>query len=334
MDWINQLTQWYRQNARDLPWRRTQDAYAIWISEVMLQQTRVAAVVPYYERFLSELPDVHALAKADDDRLHKLWEGLGYYSRAKNLKRSAVIITETYDGKLPGNYNALLQLPGIGEYTAGAIASISYKEPVPSVDGNVLRVYARLFAVETDVRDVSFRKQVRAALLPLMPVDEPGLFNAALMELGATVCVPNGAPNCEACPISAFCKAYQQERTLELPLISKKRARKIVQKTVFVLTQNSNPLGYRRPDTGLLAGLWQLPETDGRLSDAKAAEWLGVWNLRPIGELRFYDRKHIFTHIEWHMRVCAAEIAADELPEGWVRLDETHALPTAYKICL
>ncbi len=300
----------------------------------MLQQTRVAAVIPYYERFLAELPDARALAKVDDDRLHKLWEGLGYYSRARNLKRAALIITETYDGKLPGSYDTLLQLPGIGEYTAGAIASISCGEPVPSVDGNVLRVYARLFAVERDVRDVSFRKQVRAALLPLMPKDNPGLFNAALMELGATVCVPNGAPNCGACPIRASCEAYKQERTDELPVISKKRARKIVKKTVFALTQSGEPLGYRRPDAGLLAGLWQLPEVDGVLSDAQAAEWLGERNLRPIGELRFYERKHIFTHIEWHMRVCAAEVAAEEMPKDWVFLDETHALPTAYKICL
>ena len=334
MDWINLLTAWYRKNARDLPWRRTKDAYAIWVSEIMLQQTRVAAVVPYYERFLTELPDVRALADVSDDRLHKLWEGLGYYSRAKNLKRAAAVVTETYGGKLPESYEALLTLPGIGEYTAGAIASIAYGEPVPSVDGNVLRVYTRLFAVEKDVRDLSFRKQVRAALLPLMPGDDPGAFNAALMELGAVICVPNGSPNCAACPIAAFCEAYRQGRTGELPLTSKKRARRIEKKTVFALTLGGAPLGYRRPDTGLLAGLWQLPEAEGVLSDAQAAAWIGERNLRPLGELRFYDRKHIFTHIEWHMRVCAAEVAAEELPEGWTRLDESHALPTAYKICL
>ncbi len=301
----------------------------------MLQQTRVAAVIPYYERFLAELPDVRALAAVDDDRLHKLWEGLGYYSRARNLKRAAVIVSETTcGGVLPDHYDALLQLPGIGEYTAGAIASIAYGEPVPSVDGNVLRVYARLFAVEKDVRDLSFRKQVRAALLPLIPKDDPGVFNAALMELGATICVPNGTPNCGECPIRTFCEAYKQGRTAELPVISKKRTRKIVQKTVFALMQNGKPLGYRRPDTGLLAGLWQPPEADGVLSDVQAAEWLGERNLRPIGELRFYERKHIFTHIEWHMRVCAAEVAAEEPPKDWVLLDETHALPTAYKICL
>ena len=334
MDWTNLLTAWYRQNARDLPWRRTKDAYAIWVSEVMLQQTRVAAVVPYYERFLSELPDAIALAKVDDDRLHKLWEGLGYYSRAKNLKRAAAIVAETYGGKLPESYESLLKLPGIGEYTAGAIASIAFGEPVPSVDGNVLRVYARLFAVERDVRDLAFRKQVRFALLPLMPKDAPGLFNAALMELGATVCVPNGAPACEACPIKAHCEAYKQKRTGELPLVSKKRARRIVHKTVFVLRQNGKPLGCRGPDTGLLAGLWRLPEAEGTLGDKQAAAWLGERNLRPLGELHFYERKHIFTHIEWHMRVCAADIAAEELPKGWVPLGESHALPTAYKICL
>lgn len=334
MDWINQLMQWYRANARDLPWRRTRDAYAIWVSEIMLQQTRVAAVVPYYERFLAELPDVCALAAVNDDRLHKLWEGLGYYSRARNLKRAAAIVAGTYGGKLPECYEELLKLPGVGEYTAGAIASIAFGEPVPSVDGNVLRVYARLFAVEKDVRAPSFRRQVRGDLLTRMPKDEPGLFNAALMELGAIVCVPNGAPDCEACPVKSLCEAYKQGRTGELPAVSKKRARRVVQKTVFALSCSGRPLGYRRPETGLLAGLWQLPEADGTLSDRQASEWLGEHNLRPLGELRFYERKHVFTHVEWHMRVCAAEVAADEPPEGWVLLDESHALPTAYKVCL
>jgi len=334
MDWIRSLTEWYRINARDLPWRRTRDAYAIWISEIMLQQTRVAAVIPYYERFLAELPDARALANVDDDRLHKLWEGLGYYSRAKNLKRAANRIVETYGGVLPETYEALLTLPGVGEYTAGAVASIAYGERVPSVDGNVLRVYARLFAVEKDVRDVAFRKQVRAALLPLMPECEPGRFNAALMELGAVVCVPNGAPHCGECPVAAFCEAYRQRRTDELPVISAKRARRIEEKTVFVLTRNGRPLGYRRPETGLLAGLWQLPDAPGKLGDAEAAVWIGERGLRPAGEVRFYERKHVFTHVEWRMRVCAAEVAADALPKGWVPLGESHALPTAYRVCL
>ncbi len=325
---------WYRKNARDLPWRRTRNAYAVWISEIMLQQTRVAAVIPYYERFLRELPDVSALANVDDDRLHKLWEGLGYYSRARNLKRAATEIVERFGGELPNSYESLLTLPGIGEYTAGAIASIAYGEAVPAVDGNVLRVYARLFAQETDIRDPAFKKEVRAALLPLVPMGAPEVFNAALMELGAVVCLPNGAPKCDLCPVRDCCEANRLGQTAELPIIGAKKARRIERKTVFALTEQGRLLGLRGPKTGLLAGLWQLPEAAGERTDAEATSWLGERGIRPVGELRFYERKHIFSHVEWHMRVCAAEVAAEALPEGWARLDESNALPTAYRVCL
>lgn len=334
MNWIAPLLQWYRENARDLPWRRTRDGYAVWISEIMLQQTRVAAVIPYYERFLRELPDVNALAGVDDDRLHKLWEGLGYYSRARNLKKAAGEIVSRFGGSMPRDYETLLTLSGIGEYTAGAIASIAFGGAVPAVDGNVLRVYARLFGETRDIRDPAFKKEVRAFLLPLVPKEEPGVFNAALMELGATVCLPNGVPKCGECPVWGDCVAYRENRTAELPVLAAKKARKIERKTVFALTVEGRLLGYRRPETGLLAGLWQLPETAGELSDAECAAWLGGKGINPVGELRFYERKHIFTHIEWHMRVCAAEVSAKTLPEGWILLDESHALPTAYRVCL
>ena len=325
---------WYRINARDLPWRRTRNAYAIWISEIMLQQTRVAAVIPYYERFLRELPDVFALANVDDDRLHKLWEGLGYYSRARNLKKAANEIVSRFGGRMPRDYDALLSLSGIGEYTAGAISSIAFGEAVPAVDGNVLRVYARLFGIARDIRDLAFKKEVRAFLLPLVPAKQPGAFNAALMELGATVCLPNGQPKCGECPVQEYCVAYRENRTAELPVLSAKKARRIERKTVLALTINGSLIGYRRPDNGLLAGLWQLPETAGERSDAEAAAWLGEHGITPVGELRFYERKHIFTHIEWHMRVCAAEVSAKTLPSDWVLLNETHALPTAFRVCL
>ena len=334
MNWIESLLNWYEQNARDLPWRRTNDGYAIWISEIMLQQTRVAAVIPYYERFLRELPDVFALANVDDDRLHKLWEGLGYYSRARNLKKAAGEIVSRFGGGMPQNYEELITLSGIGEYTAGAIASIAFGESVPAVDGNVLRVYARLFGAARDIRDPAFKKEVRAFLLPLIPAEEPGVFNAALMELGATVCLPNGKPVCAECPLRESCVAFRENRTAELPVLSAKKARKIERKTVFALTIEGQLIGFRRPDSGLLAGLWQLPETAGELSDAACAAWLGEHGIAPVGELRFYERKHIFTHIEWLMRVCAAEVSARTLPEGWILLDESHALPTAYRVCL
>ncbi|NLI53247.1 MAG: A/G-specific adenine glycosylase [Clostridiales bacterium] len=334
MDWIAPLTEWFLQNARDLPWRRTNDAYAVWISEIMLQQTRVTAAIPYYERFLGELPNVAALANADDDRLHKLWEGLGYYSRARNLKRAAIEIVERFSGSMPRRYEELLTLPGIGEYTAGAIASIAFHEAVPAVDGNVLRVWARLTADGRDIRDPAYKKEVRAALLPLIPAGAPGVFNAALMELGALLCLPNGAPKCGLCPVRAWCEAYRQGKTAELPVLSAKKARRVETKTVFALSIAQGLLGFRRPVSGLLAGLWQLPEAAGKLTDAEAAAWLGERGILPVGELRFYERKHIFTHVEWHMRVCAADVSIGQLPEGWIVLDESHALPTAYRVCL
>lgn len=334
MNWIESLLNWYEQNARDLPWRRSDDGYAIWISEIMLQQTRVAAVIPYYERFLRELPDINALANVDDDRLHKLWEGLGYYSRARNLKKAANEIVSRFGGQMPRDYDALLSLSGIGEYTAGAIASLAFDVAVPAVDGNVLRVYARFFGVERDIRDLAFKKEVRAFLLPLVPAKNPGLFNAALMELGATVCLPNGVSKCGECPVREDCVAFRENRTAELPLLSAKKARKIERKTVFALSIDGGLIGFRRPESGLLAGLWQLPEAAGERSDADCAAWLGEHGILPVGELRFYERKHIFTHIEWHMRVCAADVSVKNLPEGWIVLDESHALPTAYRVCL
>ena len=334
MDWMTPLLNWYHENARDLPWRRTRDSYAVWISEIMLQQTRVAAVIPFYERFLLELPDVFALANVEDDRLLKLWEGLGYYSRARNLKRAAGEIVSRFGGSMPQSYDELITLPGIGEYTAGAIASIAFGEAVPAVDGNVLRVYARLFGIARDIRDLAFKKEVRAFLLPLITKDQPGEFNAALMELGATVCLPNGQPKCGECPVRECCVAYRENRTAELPVLFAKKARRIERKTVFALTLNGGLIGFRRPESGLLAGLWQLPETAGELTDAECARWLGEHGINPVGELRFYERKHIFTHIEWHMRVCAAEVSVKNLPEGWIVLDESHALPTAYRVCL
>lgn len=336
MEWIESLLSYYEHNARDLPWRRTRDPYRIWISEIMLQQTRVEAVRGYYARFLAALPDVQSLAEVDEDRLLKLWEGLGYYSRARNLKRAAQKIMELHGGQLPADYDALRALPGIGAYTAGAIASIAFHIPVPAVDGNVLRVMARKDAFDDDILQESTRRRVQNTLLACMPRDRAGIFNQALMELGATVCVPNGVPHCDICPIAADCLAHAEGRETELPVKTKKATRRIEQKTVFVLQTPSGLLGCRRPEKGLLAGLFQLPDTDGRLSDAEMLRWLGERGLHPTGEIGIYDRTHIFTHVEWHMRVCAAEVLCPmPLPNGWLVLDDAqHSLPTAYRICL
>lgn len=335
-EWIGRLLDWYAANARDLPWRRTTEAYPVWISEVMLQQTRVEAVRGYWTRFLAALPTVRDLSEAEDDRLMKLWEGLGYYSRARNLKRAARQVVERFDGAFPADYAALLSLPGVGEYTAGAVASICFGIPVPAVDGNVLRVMARLADDDADVLDPAVRRAVRARLLACIPPERPGAFNQALMELGATVCTPAGAPRCADCPLHEDCRARAAGREQLLPVRGARRARRVEERTVFVLRGPSDaPAGYRRPAEGLLASLWQLPDAPGLLDAAQAAARLDAWGAEPLGEWRFYERRHLFTHVEWRMRVCALPVALDPLPEGWVWLDDAvHSLPAAYRVCL
>lgn len=331
MDWMNDLIQWYKADHRDLPWRRTRDPYAIWLSEIMLQQTRVAAVVPYYERFLHELPTVRDLAAVDDDRLMKLWQGLGYYSRARNLKRAAVEIVERFGGALPGTYAALLTLPGVGAYTAGAIASIAFGERVPAVDGNVLRVMARLCDDPRNILDPHTKDDVFAALQANFP-DEPGTFNQAMMELGAMVCTPK-SPQCELCPVRTSCRALQNGTVQTRPVREKKQTRAVEQMTVFVLRTNGGFLIRKRPDTGLLAGLYELPHVAGCLEPDAAANALTALGVRPTGAITRYDRKHVFTHKEWHMRVYAAEISP-AVPEGWLVYDGSQSLPTAFAVCL
>ena len=332
---MERLLTWYRANARALPWRQTKDAYCIWISEIMLQQTRVEAVRGYYARFLEALPDVQALADVEEQRLLKLWEGLGYYSRARNLRLAAQRIVSQFGGPLPADYDALLTLPGVGEYTAGAIASIAYGIAVPAVDGNVLRVMARLRNDPSDILDAAVKRRVRETLLRTMPKDEPGAFNQALMELGATVCAPNGLPHCTDCPIFGDCLARSAGTAAALPVKRGKKARLVEEKTVFVLRAGHAVAGYRRPDSGLLASLWQLPEAAGALDADAMARRLDAWGARPLGAWRLYERRHIFTHVEWRMHVCAVEVELPVLPEGWIWMDETvHALPTAYRVCL
>ena len=334
MDFVRLLLAWYDKNARALPWRAGDDPYAVWVSEIMLQQTRVNAALPYYRRWMAALPDISSLAAVDDARLHKLWEGLGYYSRARNLRRAAAELMHRYGGELPRSYEALLSLPGIGEYTAGAIASIAFGEAVPAVDGNVLRVWARLCDDYRDVLDPRTRKAFRAAIAGVIPADSPGAFNAALMELGETLCLPNAAPLCGRCPLGEQCLARAAGSAAELPVRAKKKPRRIECKTVFaLLDEEGRPAVCRRPEEGLLAGLWQLPEAEGFLEADEAAEWMKSLDARPKGALLCCERRHCFTHIEWRMRVYAAE-AAMALPEGWRWLDEGMALPTAYRVCL
>ena len=332
MEFVDLLMNWYPGHHRDLPWRRTRDPYAIWVSEIMLQQTRVAAVIPYYEQFMRELPDAAALAAVSDDRLNLLWQGLGYYSRAKNLKRAAEMICSEYGGRMPDRYDTLLKLPGIGSYTAGAIASIAFSERVPAVDGNVLRVYARLFDDPSDIADPAVKTRVFDELKAIMPTDA-GTFNQAMMELGATVCVPNGQPLCGECPLKNVCKAKEAGTAGLLPNKRAKKPRTVENRTVFALYDHGAPLLLKRPNRGLLAGLYELPNTSGILSTAEAMQWMTERNLHPIGNLLSYSAKHVFTHIEWHMRVYAADVAG-EGTASFIRSDGSRSIPTAFSVCL
>lgn len=325
------LLLWYREHARVLPWRSEPTPYRVWISEIMLQQTRVAAVLDYYRRFLDAAPTVAHLAALPEDQLMKLWQGLGYYSRARNLQKAARKIMEEHGGIFPNNYDSIRALPGIGDYTAGAISSIAFGLPVPAVDGNVLRVSARICGNTDDIAVPATKKKVTQALAQIIPVDAPGDFNQAVMELGATVCLPNGAPLCDKCPAAEFCRAYQEGRTAELPVKSGKKTRRVESRTVYLLFHQNQVALRRRPDKGLLAGLWEYPN---ELADG--TNWPDRWNLATNEWERAGSGKHIFSHIEWHMNALAAHLDSPELPEGWVWVDrtalrDTYAVPSAFQ---
>lgn len=330
------LTVWYRENARKLPWRQNRDAYRVWISEIMLQQTRVEAVKPYYERFLNALPDVAALAAVPDDALMKLWEGLGYYSRARSLKAAAQKLMADYGGELPQTVEELLSLPGIGPYTAGAIVSIAYDVPAPAVDGNVLRVLARLSNSNIDIARPAARRLAEAAVTAMLPPGDPGAFNQALMELGACVCLPNAAPQCLLCPVRALCLGFAAGTDAYLPVKSKKAPRRIEELTVFALWGNGRFAVRKREGGGLLAGLWELPNLPGFLEQGALSSTLSQWGAAPAAAPDCYERRHIFTHIEWHMRVYSLPVACASLPAGWewAGTQSPHALPAAFRICL
>ena len=327
------LLPWYRENKRDLPWRRDKDPYHIWVSEIMLQQTRVEAVKGYYTRFLETLPTAEALAECDDDVLSKLWEGLGYYSRVRNLKKAARVIMECHDGVFPRTYEEILALPGIGEYTAGAICSIAYNLPTPAVDGNVLRVVSRLTEDATPIDSSAYKTAVRQALAEHYP-NEAGDFTQALMELGATVCGPNREPDCENCPCRGICKAFQHGTAASLPVKLPKKAKRVEEKTVFILSCDGKYALQKRPDKGLLAGLWQFPDTEGQLELKDAIAWVEDKGLKPREVLRQVRRQHIFTHILWDMRGIYMEVAEPLGDFVWPTAEEIResaALPTAFR---
>lgn len=328
---VRPLLDWYRNNARDLPWRRTRDPYRIWVSEIMLQQTRVAAVMGYYARFLETFPTVEALAAAPEDRLMKLWEGLGYYSRARNLQRAARLVAER--GGFPDTRAGLLELPGVGDYTASAIASAAFGRREAAVDGNVLRVYARLTDCHDDVSDPGVKKAVRARVQEMFPEEEADVrvFNQALMELGATVCGPNGPPRCLLCPVRDFCLGQARCTAETLPVKKPKKARRVEEKTVFLLLRNGETALRKRPGTGLLAGLWEFPNVEGSLDESAAGKILAAWGLEPKVWRSRLAAKHIFTHVEWHMTGYVLEVFGEGPPEFlWTGSLESRAVPSAF----
>ena len=327
------LLPWYEENKRDLPWRQDKEPYHVWLSEIMLQQTRVEAVKGYYARFLSALPTVEALANCDDDALHKLWEGLGYYSRVRNLKKAAQVIAEQYAGQFPREHSQVLALPGIGDYTAGAICSICFDMPTPAVDGNVLRVISRITDNPTPIDWPAYKRSVQEALAKVYPC-QAGDFTQALMELGATVCGPNRKPDCDACPCKSFCRGYKHGTAESLPVKEPKKARRIEEKTVFVCECQGKYAICKRNSEGLLAGLWQFPNVSGNLEPQQAVDAARELGLPARQILRSLDKIHIFTHVQWNMRGYYLDVAECIGDYQWLSAEEiekTVALPTAFR---
>ena len=310
---IEPLLDWYDANARVLPWREEPSPYRVWVSEIMLQQTRVEAVKPFFDRFLESLPGVKELAECPQDRLLKIWEGLGYYNRVRNMQNAARVVMEKYDGRRPENYEALLELPGIGRYTAGAISSIAFGIPVPAVDGNVLRVMSRLTMDEDDILKQSVKSRWEREIGVMMPQDRPGAFNQALMELGAVVCVPNGTAKCGQCPLEAFCMAREAGRIRDFPKKAPKKQRKIEKRTVLILLAGNRTAICKRPENGLLAGLYEPLNLKEHLSREQILNYLKERHISALHIQEAEESKHIFSHKEWHM---AGYIVKVEEPLG------------------
>ncbi len=327
------LEKWYQENKRELPWRRDKEPYHVWLSEIMLQQTRVEAVKGYYARFLDALPTVAALAACPEDQLNKLWEGLGYYSRVRNLKKAATVIQNEFGGVFPREYEAVRSLPGIGEYTAGAICSICFDLPTPAVDGNVMRLVSRLLGDDTPMDDPRQKKYIQSLLAQVYP-ENAGDFTQALMELGATLCGPNRKPECDSCPCKAVCQAELLGIQERLPVKLPKRGRREEEKTLFIACCEGKYALQKRPNSGLLAGLWQFPNVPGKLEAQAALEKARELGFAPKDIRRQLDKEHIFTHIRWDMRGVYLEVKTQCPGFVWLTAQQIHtqaALPTAFR---
>lgn len=328
---VEPIVKWYKENKRMLPWRKQKNPYAIWISEIMLQQTRIEAVKVYYERFMREIPNIETLANIEEEVLLKLWEGLGYYSRAKNLKKAAIKICEEYGGNMPKYYEQLVDLPGIGEYTAGAIASIAYHERVPAVDGNVLRVISRIIGSTKDILLPDTKREMTAKLKAIMP-KETGDFNEGLMELGERVCIPNGEPFCNNCPLQAYCVAYKQGLTNQIPVRIKKTKRKYEERLIFVLEWKDKIAIQKRGEKGLLAGMYEFPNVMKK-EGLIIKQILQTWNLEAEQKEALGKAKHIFSHIEWNMEGWRIKVKNKNEQFIWAKKEEIiekYAIPEAF----
>ncbi|MBP5405064.1 MAG: A/G-specific adenine glycosylase [Clostridia bacterium] len=339
---FRKLLDWYEENKRVLPWREDADPYHVWISEIMLQQTRVETVKAYYLRWMERFPTVSALAAAEEDEVLKAWEGLGYYSRARNLHKAAKIIENAYGGKLPADKALLRGLPGVGEYTAGAILSIAFGIGEPAVDGNVLRVISRLTADPSDVSKGEVRAALADALRPLMPKGETSAFTQALFELGALICLPKDAFRCELCPLVEDCRAYKEGRQGDFPVKPEKAAPRAEARTVLLLECEGKYLVRKRPSKGLLANLYEFPNAEGKLSEGDVCAFLSDLageEISPRKVESLPEATHVFTHLVWNMTgylvrlsspKAASLFGADAVFASPREIKETYSLPSAF----
>lgn len=332
----HKLLDWYDENRRILPWREDPSPYKVWISEIMLQQTRVDTVIPYFLRFIEALPSIFALANISEDKLLKLWEGLGYYSRAKNLKKAAQVLLEDYNGQMPSDKKNLQSLPGIGPYTSGAIASIAFGQKEPAIDGNVLRVISRITANTGDIKDKNVKADIEEIIRQVLAENRAGDFNQALMDIGATVCIPNGEPKCNICPLSTFCEGYNQGIAHTLPVKTAKKKRKIEERTIFLLHYRDQFALKKRPNKGLLSKLWEYPNVDDYMSEKEMKKLLKSWGLLTGSILELNNSKHLFSHIEWHMKAYYIKVEAIQRDNDFTwaskkEMEEKYSIPTAFK---
>lgn len=331
------LLDWFSACQRILPWRENQDPYRIWVSEIMLQQTRVEAVIPYYHRFLQRLPNIQALADCPEEELLKLWEGLGYYNRVRNLQKAAKVMVEEYGGEFPRTWEQVRSLPGIGDYTAGAICSIAFDQPTPAVDGNVLRVLSRITNDHRDVTQNAVKQDFTEQLRQVYPQGRCGDFTQSLMELGAIVCLPNGMPLCDKCPVREMCLGYERNTFLELPVKPPKKARRKEQRTILILYCQGKYALQKRPDKGLLAGLWEFPNLEGKYTKSQLSAWLKEQGMEPLEVTAGEKAVHIFSHIEWQMSSFHIRLARPAPEYTWAdrkELEEIYSLPSAYNAFL